>query len=171
MKTTKGTKSCCPGIEIIEDPEPVGGAPNTSRASNSEGGRAGLWLSLGAAGMAVLSGIGCCGLPVLSSLLATLGVGSGFLTALQPFQPYLIGVAVLALGYEFYKAYRPLPETACCSRTGKRVALWGTTVLMASLLLFQGRDGEGPEDAEVPPSAVNVDHSTAGSSCCPDTPR
>lgn len=99
-------------------------------------GKTGLFVSLGASVMAVIAGIGCCGLPVLSGFLTTVGVGSGFLASLQPFQPYLIGLALVVLAFEFYKAYRPRKADECCSSKGKKVALWVITVLLISGLIF-----------------------------------
>lgn len=118
-KTNNTRKNCCNGSDTHKT------TSSTTR---------GFWLSLGSSGLALVSGIGCCGLPVMTSLLAACGVGSGFLTALRPFQPYLLAVAMVILSYELFKVYRPQPNKACCNRTGKRIVL--TILFLVTITVF-----------------------------------
>lgn len=98
---------------------------------------------------ALLASICCIG-PLI---FAALGVGvgatgflagtAGFLKALLPYRPWLIGLTVLLLGAGFYLAYRR-PERACapgttCAGTGgtrpSRTRLWIIATLAIVLVL------------------------------------
>ena len=60
--------------------------------------------SLVAAGgiAAAIGAASCCVLPLAFTLLGISGAWMANLRALSPYQPYLIGLAVLALEYGFY---------------------------------------------------------------------
>lgn len=112
--------------------------------------KGGLWLATGSGILALLSTIGCCGFPILSTVLATFGIGSGVFSALKPWQPLFLAIAITALAYEFYKAYRPIPKRATCcssSRTKQRLLLWLITLTMGTILIWQNL---GSQESEAP---------------------
>ncbi len=77
--------------------------------------------------LGLLGFMSCCGFPALAAILASVGIGSGFVSAIKPYQPYLLGFAYTMLAVGFYKAYRPAKGESCCgsgTRTKKRVILW-----------------------------------------------
>ena len=182
MKKNKN-KSCCSSIELIEpvsteenSASQQGGCcsqsasqePSLSKDSIDNTSKSGgTWLGIGAVGIALLSGVGCCGLPLLSSALVALGVGSGILAELRPYQPYLIGLAVVVLAYEFYKAYRPMPESTCCSRKRKRIILWSVSLMMVVSLIIQLK-ANAPDHSKNSPEAISEPISgQAPAPCCP----
>ena len=101
---------------------------------------------LAAAGgvLGALAAMSCCILPLA---LFTLGIGGawiGNLTALAPYQPIFIGVALGFLAPGYYLAYRK-PRTACaegeaCARPlpGRvvKAALWAAGALVLSAIAF-----------------------------------
>ena len=102
--------------------------PNTSKE--------GLYAAGGLIGALLASS--CCIVPFL---LLTLGVGGawvGNLTALAPYQPIFLTVAIVLLAAGFWKVYRK-PENSCapgsyCATPASgrviRVALWAATLLI-----------------------------------------
>lgn len=96
-------------------------------------------ISIASGVLALLGGIGCCGLPIFSSILALFGISSGFFISLKPYQPLFIIIAIASLAYEFFKAYRPISHAgSCChSRKGKRVLLWSVAVMLTVSLVLQ----------------------------------
>ena len=88
----------------------------------------------------ILGAIGissCCLLPLALTLLGISGAWMANLRALATYQPYFIGVALLALGYGFYQVYWK-SQVACadgdaCSRpmnnTLVKSGLWLGTLL------------------------------------------
>lgn len=58
----------------------------------------GIWLSSGAAVIALVSVVGCCGLHILSGVLAAFGLGCNFFASLRPFRPSLITATIVLLG-------------------------------------------------------------------------
>ncbi len=95
--------------------------------------------ALGAAGAAVtaLFGTLCC---AGSAVVALLGAGGALAAArLEPYRPYLLGVAVVMLAFGFWRAYRPAGGAGrtCSTRTGRlvRVMLWCSTFLLIASVL------------------------------------
>src|SRR5260221_1011259 len=92
----------------------------------------------------ILSAIGasiCCVGPLVLLALGVSGAWIGSLTALEPYRPIFFGLALLFLGFAFYRFYlvRPAwsPGSACANpRTLKRQRLgfWIVTVLVLSLI-------------------------------------
>ena len=84
----------------------------------------------------------CCLLPLLLTLFGISGAWMGNLRVLASYQPYFIGVALLALGYGFYLVYWK-PSVACadgdaCSRpmnnTLVKSGLWlGSLIALTSV--------------------------------------
>lgn len=85
----------------------------------------------------------CCVLPLLLVSLGVSGAWIGNLTALAPYQPYILAFTLGVLGYGFYSVYwrpraicsdgtceRPLPSRAV------KLGLWLGTALIAVALIF-----------------------------------
>jgi mercuric ion transport protein len=85
----------------------------------------------------------CCVVPLLFVSLGVSGAWIGNLTALAPYQPYILGLTVAVLGYGFYSVYwrprqvcsdgtceQPLPHRAV------KVGLWLGIILVAVALIF-----------------------------------
>ncbi len=106
------------------------------------GRRAGLVAAGGVLG--ALAAMSCCIVPLA---LFTLGIGGawiGNLTALAPYQPIFIGIALGFLAPGYYLAYRK-PRSACaegeaCARPlpGRvvKAALWAASALVLSAIAF-----------------------------------
>ena len=85
----------------------------------------------------------CCVLPLLFVSLGVSGAWIGNLTALAPYQPYILALTVAALGYGFYSVYWR-PRQACSDGTCERplpsrnvkLGLWLGTILVAVALIF-----------------------------------
>lgn len=85
----------------------------------------------------------CCVLPLLFVTLGVSGAWIGNLTALAPYQPYLIALTVAVLGYGFYSVYWR-PRRACSDGTCERplpnlavkLGLWLGTILVVVALVF-----------------------------------
>lgn len=63
---------------------------------------------------AALAASSCCIQPVIATL-AGLGGIAGTLSWIEPFRPYLIGIAVLAIGYVWYNHYQRQKPGDCCA--------------------------------------------------------
>jgi len=85
----------------------------------------------------------CCVVPLLFVSLGVSGAWIGNLTALAPYQPYVLAFTFAVLGYGFYSVYwrprvvcsdgaceRPLPSRAV------KLGLWLGTALVAVALIF-----------------------------------
>ncbi len=88
-------------------------------SQSSEQPRGTGFLATGGGMAAALAAASCCVLPLAFTLLGISGAWMANLRALSPYQPYLIGLAVLLLGYGFYQVYRSQPACAegdACAR-------------------------------------------------------
>jgi len=85
----------------------------------------------------------CCILPLALFTLGITGVWIGALTALAPYQPVFLAVAVVGLAYGFHRVYRR-PKAACgadgCARPlprrGVEIALWLATGLTVAAAVY-----------------------------------
>lgn len=96
-----------------------------------------------------LAATSCCILPLVLFSLGAGGAWIGNLTAMAPYQPYVIAVTMVFLGSGFYMVYRK-PKTAggaetcepgsyCASPQSTRVtkiALWVSSVVVAAAISF-----------------------------------
>jgi general stress protein CsbA len=75
-------------------------------------------ISLLSSGVVFLGIVGCCGLPILASVLAWVGIGATQIEVLSDYQNYFIGIAVLSLLYGFYVVYfnqtKKRSSSNCC---------------------------------------------------------
>jgi mercuric ion transport protein len=100
----------------------------------------GAFLSTGL--LAAMASSLCC----IAPLLAIVGGVSGGVSAfgwVEPYRPYLIGLSVVALGFAFYRAYRPAKADDCgCevkegrSFLNSKGFLWSVALLSALLFTF-----------------------------------
>jgi len=85
----------------------------------------------------------CCVLPLVFVSLGVSGAWIGNLTALAPYQSYILALTVAVLGYGFYSVYWR-PRQACSDGTCERplpsravkFGLWLGTILVAVALIF-----------------------------------
>ncbi|RED43335.1 mercuric transporter MerT family protein [Aestuariispira insulae] len=85
----------------------------------------------------------CCVLPLVLFSVGVTGSWIGNLTALAPYQPYFVGMALLFLGAGYWRAYRK-PKAACeggyCASTRSdhvvKAMLWLATLLVALAAAF-----------------------------------
>jgi len=93
--------------------------------------------------LGALAASSCCVLPLVFVSLGVSGAWIGNLTAVAPYQPYILALTVIALGYGFYSVYwrpravcsdgtceRPLPSRAV------KIGLWVGTSLVVVALTF-----------------------------------
>lgn len=107
--------------------------------SNSRSGRG----PLAAGGIAALLASACCLGPLVLITLGVSGAWIGNLTALEPYRPIFIGVALVAMLFAWRRIYRPVeqcqPGVMCAVpqvRTAYKVIFWAVSVLIFAALLF-----------------------------------
>jgi mercuric ion transport protein len=95
----------------------------------------------------LLAGLGmaaCCVVPFVLFVLGVSGAWIGDLTALKPYQPIFMALAIASIGYGFYLVYRR-PKVVCddgsyCAspRSGRiaKIGLWLATVLAIAAFSF-----------------------------------
>jgi len=90
--------------------------------------------------MSAVAASTCCIVPLALVSAGVSGAWIGSLTALAPYQPLFIALAVACLGAGFWLAYRPAPETcqsgACAGSSAPRrswvkAILWLGAILVA----------------------------------------
>ena len=102
------------------------------------------WAATGAGLLGALALTSCCILPLVLVSLGVTGVFIGQLTALYAYKWVTFSLAALALGYGFWKAYRPVYTEDC--RTGTcarpvdrgvmRALLWAALAVALLALAF-----------------------------------
>ncbi len=120
---------------------------------------------------ASLGMVSCCGMPIIASILATVGIGASELSFFSEYQPYFITVSVVAIAYGFWTLYFRNPKktsccassSSCCESRPKRkiwphIILWIAAASVAYVLCLS------PES----PKPASSDAATpATDSCCP----
>ena len=124
---------------------PTSGAVVATGAGVGKAADAGKMLSsLGGIFGAVAACSGCI-VPLILFSVGVSGVWIGNLTALAPYQPIFIGIAVVSLGTGFYLVYRKpnaadcAPGSYCASPGADRLtksALWLSSVLVVLAVAF-----------------------------------
>lgn len=102
------------------------------------------WAATGAGVLGALAMTSCCILPLVLVSLGVTGVFIGQLTALYAYKWVTFSIAAVALGYGFFKAYRPVSADTCstgaCARPVDRgvmrALLWGALALVLLALAF-----------------------------------
>jgi len=107
--------------------------------SNSRSGRG----PLAAGGIAALFASACCLGPLVLITLGVSGAWIGNLTALEPYRPIFIGVALVAMFFAWRRIFRPAeqcrPGEICAVpqvRAGYKMIFWAVTALILVALLF-----------------------------------
>jgi mercuric ion transport protein len=78
------------------------------------------WFATGAGVLGALAMTSCCILPLVLVSLGVSGVFIGQLTELYAYKWITFSFAAIALGYGFWKAYRPVSAAACPTDTCAR---------------------------------------------------
>jgi len=90
---------------------------------------------------AAVAASSCC-IPPVIALIAGVGGGASALSWMEPFRPYLIGLAVLAIGYAWYSYLKTKKAADCCEVNAKprwfqtRGFLIGITLFAAFSISF-----------------------------------
>lgn len=107
--------------------------------SRSKSGRG----PLAAGGIAALLASACCLGPLVLITLGVSGAWIANLTALEPYRPIFIGVALVAMFFAWRRIYRPVEQcqpgqmcTVSQVRTAYKVIFWGVSVLILVALVF-----------------------------------
>ena len=116
---------------------------HTAATTNQHEDRSG-WLATGAGVLGALAMTSCCILPLVLVSLGVTGVFIGQLTALYAYKWVTFSLAMLALAYGFWKAYRLVPKEACTDGTCARPVdrglmrglLWGALIIVLLALVF-----------------------------------
>ncbi|MPQ48135.1 hypothetical protein GCQ56_14100 [Marinifilum sp. N1E240] len=99
----------------------------------------------GAAFLAILGSITCCGAPIAAGILASVGIGASQLNFLNIIQPYLIALALFSLAIAFYRLYIKKNKNCCGtdaitatppSNRKSKVFLWIVTVFTVGMLIY-----------------------------------
>ena len=100
-------------------------------------------LALLAGGVAAILASTCCLGPLVLILLGFSGAWIGSLTALEPYRPYFIGVALIALFLAWRRIWRPVaacqPADVCALpqvRRGYQFLFWLVALLVLIALAF-----------------------------------
>ena len=67
---------------------------------------------------AALAASSCCILPIVA-LIAGVGGSASALSWMEPFRPYLIGIAIVAIVFTWYSYFKPRQAAACCDSDSK----------------------------------------------------
>lgn len=107
--------------------------------SKSPNGRGALF----AGGLAAILASTCCLGPLILVALGFSGARIGNLTALEPYRPIFIGVALVAMFFAWRRIFRPVqackPDEVCAIpqvRTTYKIIFWGVSVLVLIALGF-----------------------------------
>tara|TARA_R110002074_G_scaffold79769_2_gene179684 strand:+ start:103 stop:699 length:597 start_codon:yes stop_codon:yes gene_type:complete len=90
---------------------------------------------------AAVAASSCC-IPPVIALIAGVGGGASALSWMEPFRPYLIGLAVLAIGYAWYSYLKTKKADDCCEVDAKpkwfqtKGFLIGITLFAAISIIF-----------------------------------
>ena len=73
---------------------------------------------IGAGLFAAIAASSCC-IPPVIALIAGVGGGASALSWMEPFRPYLISLAIIAIGYVWYAFLKPKRDDDCCEVDAK----------------------------------------------------
>jgi len=98
---------------------------------------------LAAGGLAALLASACCLGPLVLITLGVSGAWIGNLTALEPYRPLFIGVALVAMFFAWRRIFRPVeqcqPGEVCAVprvRTAYKAIFWMVSLLVLIALVF-----------------------------------
>ncbi|KGB55940.1 Mercuric transport protein MerT precursor [Sphingopyxis sp. LC81] len=101
------------------------------------------WFAIAGGSLGALGAASCCIVPLVLFMLGVSGAWIGNLTALAPYQPIFLAVAIAFLAAGFWKIYRR-PQAVCAadecgtpaSNRLAKTALWLATALVGLAVLF-----------------------------------
>jgi len=113
---------------------------NAGSADAAETGRRG-WTATATAALGALAMTSCCILPLVLVSFGISGVFIAQMSALYAYKWYTFAFGAAALGYGFYKAYRPMRCTggACARPVDRRLmraVLWSSAAVMIVAMVF-----------------------------------
>ncbi|MDN3563522.1 mercuric transporter MerT family protein [Paeniroseomonas aquatica] len=133
-------RGAAPVSLILNDPA---AGETEQRTTGRNGPPTALLATVGLLG--ALGASSCCLLPLGLFLVGVSGAWIGNLTALAPYQPIFLAVALACLAGGFFAVYRKPKAAACaegsyCARPASdriaKVALWSAAALVAAALAF-----------------------------------
>lgn len=68
--------------------------------------------------LAAVAASSCC-IPPIIALIAGVGGSASALSWMEPFRPYLIGLAIVAIGYAWFNYLKPVKAEDCCEVDAK----------------------------------------------------
>ena len=83
---------------------------------------------------AAVAASSCC-IPPVIALIAGVGGSASALSWMEPFRPYLIGLAIVAIGYAWYAYLKPKKDDDCCE-VDKRPKWYQTKGFLIGITLF-----------------------------------
>lgn len=83
---------------------------NLNKSKNENSGKGAAFSGM----FAALAASSCCIPPVIAALAGVGGI-AGSLSWLEPLRPYLIGVAIVAIGYAWYNHFQRQKSDDCCA--------------------------------------------------------
>lgn len=99
--------------------------------------------ALAIGGLAAVLASSCCLGPLVLVMLGIGGAWIGNLTALEPYRPWFIGIALIALFFAWRRIYRPAqicaPGEVCATpqaRTAYKVLFWLVAVMVLVAFAF-----------------------------------
>lgn len=85
--------------------------------------------------IAALAASSCCIPPVIATI-AGIGGAAGTLSWMEPLRPYLIGLAILAIGYAWYNHLKPKTADDCGCKTDDKPKFYQTKGFLVGITLF-----------------------------------
>ena len=77
----------------------------------------------------------CCITPVLALIAGVSGMASTF-SWLEPARPYLIGVAILVIGFAWFQKLKPRKEINCDCETDENSSFWQSKKFLGIITIF-----------------------------------
>ncbi len=84
---------------------------------------------------AAIAASSCC-IPPVIALFAGIGGSASALSFMEPFRPYLIGLAVIAIGYAWYHYLKPKKADGCACETDAKPKWFQTKGFLIGITLF-----------------------------------
>ncbi len=85
--------------------------------------------------LAAIAASSCC-IPPVIALIAGFGGSASALSWMEPFRPYLIGLAILAIGYAWYNYLKPKNADDCGCETDVKSRWFQTKEFLIGITLF-----------------------------------
>ncbi|MHA7058444.1 mercuric transport protein MerTP [Aquimarina sp. M1] len=86
---------------------------------------------------AAIAASSCC-IPPVIALIAGVGGSASALSWMEPFRPYLIGLAIIAIGYAWYSYLKPINEDDCGCEIDEKPKWFQTKGFLIGITIFAG---------------------------------